>query len=127
MRTSSGNGLFSGVLALLMAVVMFGATAVASSPTERIRDRLPAIDALKASGLVGESADGYLAVRERVSLEEGSLVEAENADRRRLYEAISERTGQSAAEVGRQRALRLFELSKPGLWLRGADGNWFQK
>lgn len=127
MRNSSANGLFIGVFTLLMAIVMVGATAVASSPTERIRDRLPAIDALKASGLVGESADGYLVVRERVSLEERSLVEAENADRRRLYEAISERTGQSAAEVGRQRALRLFELSKPGLWLRGADGNWFQK
>jgi hypothetical protein len=127
MRTSSANGLFKGLFSLLMAMVMVSATALASSPTERIRDRLPAIDALKASGLVGESADGYLVVRERVSPEEGSLVEAENADRRRLYEAISERTGQSAAEVGRQRALRLFELSKPGLWLRGADGNWFQK
>lgn len=127
MITSSANGSIKVFITLFMALVMVGATGLASSPTERIRDRLPAIDALKASGLVGESADGYLVVRERVSFEKGSLVEAENADRRLLYQAISERTGQSAAEVGRQRALRLFELSKPGLWLKGADGNWFQK
>lgn len=127
MITSSAKGSIKGFFTLLMAIAMVGATALASSPTERIRDRLPAIDALKASGLVGESADGYLVVRERVSFEEGSLVEAENADRRVLYQMISDRTGQSAAEVGRQRALRLFELSKPGLWLKGADGNWFQK
>lgn len=115
--------LFLGLLACLFVPGLNGA----SSPAERIRERLPEIDALKASGQIGESADGYLAAREALSAEARALVNAENSDRQALYAGIADRTGQTSEAVGIQRALRVFEMSAPGVWLKGPDGQWYRK
>lgn len=114
---------FISLLIALLATSLLGA----ATPAERIRDRLPEIDALKASGQVGEAADGYLAVRETLSAEARAYVDAENRDRAALYADIAARTGQTSEAVGIQRALRVFEMSAPGLWLKGPDGQWYRK
>jgi uncharacterized protein len=95
--------------------------------TQRVKERLPQVDALKGSGEVGEDAAGYLAPRVELGPRQAAIVEAENADRRILYAAVAARTGQSAEEVGRQRALRIAELARPGVWLQRPDGGWHRK
>jgi uncharacterized protein YdbL (DUF1318 family) len=116
-------------IAFLLSLILFFGYEIgfAATPADRIRDRLPEVDALKASGEVGEAADGYLAARESIQPTARDVVEAENRDRRALYSEIAGRTGQSTEEVGRQRALRVFELSRPGVWLKGPDGQWYRK
>jgi uncharacterized protein YdbL (DUF1318 family) len=95
--------------------------------TQRVKERLPQVDALKGSGEAGEDAAGYLAQRVELGPRQAAIVEAENADRRIIYAAVAARTGQSAEEVGRQRALRIAELARPGVWLQRPDGEWYRK
>jgi len=97
------------------------------SATERIKERLPQIDNLKAEGVVGETSEGYLAPREDLGPRQQSLLEAENADRRILYLSVAERTGQTAEAVGRQRAIRIAELARSGVWLQKPGGGWYRK
>ncbi|KAF0094012.1 MAG: hypothetical protein E1N59_2270 [Puniceicoccaceae bacterium 5H] len=102
-------------------------TVSAQDAAARIKDRLPQVDALKAQGLVGENNRGYLEPRGNLNGDQKQLVEAENADRRQLYAIVAQRTGQSVTEVGQQRAIRLAELSRSGVWLQDADGKWYRK
>lgn len=97
------------------------------SATERIKERLPQIDNLKAEGAVGETSEGYLAPREDLGPRQQSLLEAENADRRIIYQSVAVRTGQTAEAVGRQRAIRIAELARPGVWLQKPGGEWYRK
>ena len=99
----------------------------AEDATLRMKDRLAQVDALKADGSVGENATGYLEPRVNLGPRQISIVEAENKDRRIIYEAVAQQTGQTADVVGQQRALRIAEIAGPGVWLEKADGNWYQK
>lgn len=94
---------------------------------ERIKERLPQIDAMKAAGEVGETANGFLAELKPLGPRQSSLVKAENADRRIIYASVAARTGQEVNSVGQQRAIRIAELAKPGVWLQRPDGEWYQK
>ncbi len=118
------------VFALLLlvpgAALLAQADAVAAAQ-QRMQERLAQIDALKAAGEVGEDALGYLSARTELGPRQAALVQAENADRRILYEAAARRTGQTVEEVGRQRALRIAELALPGVWLQRPGGEWYRK
>ncbi|MDP0500999.1 MAG: YdbL family protein [Verrucomicrobiota bacterium JB022] len=112
---------------VLLGLFALGTTAFAQDAAARVRDRLPQVDALKAQGAVGETNRGYLEARSSLNEQQTQLVEAENADRRELYSLVARRTGQSVAEVGQQRAIRIAEISRPGVWLQDADGDWYRK
>lgn len=116
-------------LFLLIPLFLSAAVATASpqQAAERIKERLPQIDAMKTAGEIGETANGYLAELKALGPRQGSLVEAENADRRIIYESIAAKTGQELVEVGQQRAIRIAELAKPGVWLQRPDGEWYRK
>jgi uncharacterized protein len=92
----------------------------------RMAERLPQVDALKASGAIGEDNQGYVSVREAQG-NASEVVSAENADRRVVYESIAKQTGTSAEAVGRQRAQRIAAQSAAGVWLQREDGNWYRK
>jgi uncharacterized protein YdbL (DUF1318 family) len=113
-----------------LAMIFLAGNALASPVSqaqERIKERLAQVDALKAEGKAGESFNGYLSARGELSPREFSLIEAENADRRILYEAVARSTGQTPEEVGRQRAIRIAELAREGVWLQDPDGSWYRK
>lgn len=113
-----------------LAMIFLAGNALASPVSqaqERIKERLAQVDALKAEGKAGESLNGYLSARGELSPREFSLIEAENADRRILYEAVARSTGQTPEEVGRQRAIRIAELAREGVWLQDPDGSWYRK
>jgi len=120
------NLLFALCLLFPGAALLAQADAVAAAQA-RMQERLAQVDVLKAAGQVGEDALGYLTPRADLGPRQAALVQAENADRRILYEAVARRTGQTVEEVGMQRSLRIAEIALPGVWLQRPGGEWYRK
>ncbi len=99
----------------------------AQDAAERIRQRLPDIDTLKAAGVIGETSDGMVAARAILNEDQEAIIESENRDRRELYAIVARRSGVSVEEVGKQRALTIARQAKAGVWLQDARGSWYRK
>ena len=113
---------------LFLAMVPSSALAdSASEATERIKDRLPQVDAMKAAGEVGEDAAGFLAPRGDLGPRQKSIVDKENADRRLIYQTVAARTGESVEAIGKQRAIQIATRARAGVWLQKPDGEWYRK
>lgn len=114
-----------------LALLVFGGLLTAQSEELKARflQRKPAVDQLKNAGIVGENNAGLLEFRNPAMRngENDALVNAENADRQAVYADIAQRTGTTAQEVGKRRALQIAQLAAPGHWLQAADGRWYQK
>jgi uncharacterized protein YdbL (DUF1318 family) len=91
-----------------------------------MRQRVPAIDALKAAGAVGEANTGLLSVR-TPGAEAEQVVAAENADRAVIFGELAKRTGGTPADAGKIFARQIATASKPGVWIQREDGGWFKK
>ena len=116
-----------GIISLsLFCGLFFSAMAFGQDIKARIKARLPVIQALKAEGIIGENAAGYLEFRGSKKKNE-DVVKAENSDRKKVYTEIGKQTGTTAEVVGKRRALRIAELAKPGDWLQNANGQWYRK
>jgi uncharacterized protein YdbL (DUF1318 family) len=89
--------------------------------------RLPALDALKASGVVGENSRGFVEVRGNGSDYAANLVADENHDRGVVYALFARKYNMAPEQVGLRRARKISEKSKPGIWLQAPDGTWYQK
>ena len=107
---------------LLCAAVLTSAEGIKA----RMKARLPMILELKAKGLIGENFDGYLEVIGNHK-ENEDVIQAENSDRRQVYEAIAKQQGTTAELVGRRRALQIAQNANSGEWLQEANGKWYQK
>lgn len=113
---------FAFVIALAMA-----GTARAEGVRARMEQRLPALDALKARGVVGENNQGFVESRSDGDAGAAKLVADENQDRATVYANIAEKTGSTAERVGHARARKIAENSAPGVWLQAPDGSWYRK
>lgn len=116
-------------VALLMVILslFFTATALqAASLKDRMADRIPAINALKDQGLIGENNTGLLEYRTGQKPDQ-AMIQEENNDRQTVYGAIAKKEGVSPTLVGQRRAKMIAENGKSGHWFQGADGKWFQK
>lgn len=116
----------------LAALALAGGTVTAhaqdmNAVRQRMEQRLSSLDALKDKGLVGENNRGYLEARGALSAADSSAVAAENADRGIVYAAIARQTGSNSDQVGRARAQKLAEMSKAGVWVQRATGEWARK
>ncbi len=100
--------------------------AFSAGEKERMLQRIPEIKALKDSGVIGEQANGLLGFV-KSSPAAQSLVDAENKDRKTVYEDLAPKLGVSAAKVAERRALQIAEQASSGDWLRNAAGTWYQK
>jgi uncharacterized protein YdbL (DUF1318 family) len=89
--------------------------------------RLPALDALKASGVVGENNQGFVEVRGNGGDYAANLVADENHDRAVVYTLFACKYNMAPKQVGLRRARTIAEKSKPGIWLQAPDGTWYQK
>jgi len=86
---------------------------------------------LKAAGLVGETAEGYLALTP-LGVDDpftAELVERENANRRIIFERLAAVTAELSApdpvaEVARTYGRLFTERRLPGYWYRDAAGGW---
>ena len=112
-----------------MGVIGFfvlGVTAFADDIKARMKNRLPVIKQLKARGIVGEDAKGYLQFVGG-NKAKADVVAAENKDRKTVYSAIAKQQGTTAELVGKRRALQIAKKANPGEWVQDAAGNWIQK
>lgn len=92
----------------------------------RFDARRPLVKELKAKGVVGEDARGYLQFVEGKK-ESEELVSAENSDRKVIYERISKRQGTSAEKVAAVKAEKNAKEALPGEFVQDASGKWSKK
>ncbi|BDV44528.1 lipoprotein [Geotalea uraniireducens] len=109
---------------------------------DEMRARLPQLDALRTSGVVGETNQGLVTVRDkgRSSAQTEALVKAENDNRKTVITgmaraiiklnkqkeskaAINQVLGKAAATYADTRR----EEARPGWWVQLANGRWVQK
>ena len=114
------------ILLLVSIVLIASPICLAQGIKERMKERLPQITAMKAAGIVGENSQGFL---EFVgdTREKEDVIEAENSDRRKVYEAIAQNQGSTPENVGQRRAMQIAEKAGPGEWLQNSAGEWYQK
>lgn len=112
------------ILLFIMVLAVVG-QAWAGGEKERMRQRLPAIKALKANGVVGENNQGLLTIRKNT--DQKGLIEAENRDRRTVYRLIAKQKGTTPDLVGKRRAMQIAKKAAAGTWVQGPGGNWKQR
>ena len=118
------------ILVTLLATVL--SAPVFAQDTEdaikiRMLDRVSQVDALKSAGVVGENNKGFLEQRGALKPAQTAVMNAENADRRALYNILAERLHITVAAVGSERATNLRDKSAAGVWLQAPDGSWYKK
>ena len=83
---------------------------------------------LRASGQVGEQADGYLGVVGSVPASVRAQVDSINIQRRAYYTGLAARRGAKIEEVAATTACELFRTKvAPGQFYRGTDGAWHKR
>lgn len=127
MKTIWTRSLFAAMAVLFAAAATSLAAEDLGAVKQRIANRLPAVDAMKDRGAVGENNRGYLEARGALAGGEQGTVSAENSDRSTVYAALAQQTGSSADQVGRARAKRIAESSRAGVWLQDETGRWYRK
>jgi hypothetical protein len=92
----------------------------------RMKTRLPIIKTLKARNIIGENNRGYLEFVSTVR-EKQQVINAENADRRKIYALIAQKHGTRIEVVEKHRAAQIHLKADRGEWLQDAEGRWYQK
>jgi uncharacterized protein len=113
---------------LIFIVILFAISSVsfAQDIKARFKERLPKIIELKTKGIIGENNQGYLDFVNGVKQMQ-DVVDAENRDRRIVYEEIARKEGTTVQTVGQRRALQLRDLANPGHWVQDQAGRWYRK
>lgn len=117
------------IFAACLALCALTATVSAQSAAairQRMEQRLPQLDALKAKGAIGENNRGFVEVREAAG-NAASLVSDENRDRESVYALIAQQTGATADSVGRARAKQIASSARSGVWVQDESGAWKKK
>lgn len=137
------NSLFKNLLALLALLVAFNVYAAAdlevntpgvNAIKNSMQTRHGQLSAYYASGAVGLTMDGMIAVRDAGSVPlaarqtVNALVAAENQDRSALYAEIANANGHPEwqAEIRTTFAQRWVQRAQRGWWVLSNDG-WSQK
>lgn len=118
---------FPVLIALLFSTTLSLTAANLSEVKRDMKERQPAIEALWAAGKIGENNQGFVEARAALKPEEKKLVEAENADRKVVYQAIARSVQETPEKVGVQRAAQISKRAANGLWLQDAEGKWYRK
>ena len=93
----------------------------------KLRLNFPRVKRLLLAHLVGEAHTGYLVPRGHLGGPRRRFVRRDNALRRRLYEIVSRRTGQSVAQVGFVYFHVRLRYLPAGVWVQRFDrstGRW---
>lgn len=120
------KSIFSVFVLIITLLFFTSSLCYAGGIQDRMKARIPAITALKNKGVVGEDNKGFLAYVGSTK-ENPKLVNAENSDRKKVYQAIAKKTKGDAAVVGQRRAAQIAEKSAKGHWYQDKAGKWQQK
>ena len=105
---------------------------------QRIAARHSLLEKFRDAGKVGETADGQVKLvkaadgTEQVDAKDAAkgtiadLVDAENKDRRAVYEIVAKEEKTSVAEVAKQNGLSNLKRAKPEHWIE-VKGQWVQR
>lgn len=110
--------------ALLLAVGLLGQSR--NEIQQRMRERLPQLDDLKAKEVVGENNRGFVEVRGSGDAGAAGVVADENRDREAVYALIAKETGATPENVGKARARDIAARSR-GVWVQDESGRWSKK
>lgn len=116
---------FAVIFSFLVSLVLIDA-GLAGDIKSRMKSRLPAINQLKAQGVVGEDNRGYLQFVGGQKIK-ADVVNAENADRKKVYAAIAKQQGANMEVVGQRRAAKIAQIAPKGHWVQTATGKWNRK
>jgi uncharacterized protein YdbL (DUF1318 family) len=113
-------------LPLLAAVALLGfaLSALVAAPARALPE---ALEAAKASGAIGEQADGYLGVRTNVSADVKAALDDVNSQRSAKYAKVAGKRGTDATAAAAVTGARLLEREPAGHWIRNKKGKWVQK
>lgn len=114
------------VVLTILGTLLFTGHALAEDIKARMQGRLPIIVDLKTRGVVGETNQGYLEMRNGQT-EKQDVVAAENQDRQAVYQQIAKKAGTDVKLVGQRRAAQIAEKASAGEWLQDSSGKWYQK
>ena len=89
---------------------------------ERRKERRAQLNALEQSGAIGENASGMVVVKKNTG-DAQSIVSAENADRKVIYQAVADKNGSFVDEVAGLYAKRLQNDAPSGTPIEN-DGGW---
>jgi uncharacterized protein len=111
---------------------------VRSELKERMKARYPLLEQLRDAGKVGETREGEAKLvkvsfgtdkadaKDPTKGTVAEVVDAENKDRRQLYEVLAKELKLTPAEVGKQNGLRNLDKAKPEHWIE-VKGQWVQR
>jgi uncharacterized protein YdbL (DUF1318 family) len=97
---------------------------------ESMKERYPQLQKLRDQGKIGETYRGYVEAVTRPAVKDKeiqTLIKAENADRRSLYDIIAQDVGTTPEAVGRINAQRILEEAGPEMFYKTSEGAWTQK
>ena len=121
------NRRFFLIIAVVLTAVLCGAfTLQAASIKDRMLARIPAINALKDKGTIGENNRGFLEFRTGDKSKQ-KLINEENKDRRSVYAAIAKKQQVDVGLVGQRRAKQISAKGGKGHWFQKPDGSWYRK
>jgi len=116
-KCALGASRLSGLILVLGLLLAFNAPAAMAQ----------SLDALRASGAIGERYDGLVVVRDPGAAGAHSVANEVNAKRRSLYEERAASQGVKPEDVGRVYASQIMQKAPGGTWFLGENGNWRQK
>jgi len=123
MQKQSYFKISAGFVLILFFLVTFVQGADIKS---RMQARLLQIIKLKTQGLIGENNKGLLEFRS-ANRSGANIVNAENSDRQKVYNAIAKQQGVKATLVGQKRAQQIRGKASAGEWLQKSNGQWYKK
>ena len=103
---------------------------------QQIRERFPRLVPFFKKGAFGEGKTGLVEIRDNKGLSPAEkndlkpLVEAENRDRRALYQEVAKSMNISSDQLGKVQRIFAEKWQKSaerGWWIQKQDGQWIQK
>jgi uncharacterized protein YdbL (DUF1318 family) len=113
-----------------------GSSPVTQSLKNQIKERFPRLIPFFQKGGIGEGKKGFLEIRDTKGLSPAEkadlkpLVEAENRDRRALYQEVAKSMNilpDQLSKVQRIFAEKWQNSAERGWWIQKEDGHWVQK
>ena len=108
---------------LRLAMVGFAAAALAGGAIAQGRSA----DSLRATGQVGEQADGFMACVATCDAATRADIAEINAKRAAAYRDIAQRTGVSEVAAAQAAGQKVIQSLPPGQWYRPLSGGWTRK
>jgi len=118
--------IFKIYIFIIISLVISSQFVLASGIKERMKQRLPAIAALKTKGIIGENNKGYIGFVTSTT-EQEAVVNAENKDRKKVYTYFAKQQNTTLDVVEKVQAQRKAEKTDPGEFFQNSDGAWVKK